>query len=50
VLLVNGFGWNPIVARIVATPVGPLVTYVASRILIFSSPAGLDPVLNDSAR
>jgi putative flippase GtrA len=50
VLLVNGFGWNPIVARLVATPVGPLVTYVASRILIFSSPAALDPVLNDSAR
>lgn len=50
VLLVNGFGWNPIVARLVATPVGPLVAYVASRILIFSSPAGFDPALNDSAR
>jgi putative flippase GtrA len=50
VLLVNGFGWNPIVARVVATPVGPLVTYVASRVLIFSSPTGLDPALNDSAR
>jgi putative flippase GtrA len=41
VLFVSGLGWNPILARVIATPIGPLATYVASRWLIFSRPGAV---------
>ncbi len=50
VLLVSGLGWNPIVARVVATPVGPLITYFTSRIFVFSEGAALDPAVHDGVR
>jgi putative flippase GtrA len=50
IALVNGFGVNAIVARIVATPVAPLVAYVASRALIFAEPRDVTvPTTRDRA-
>jgi putative flippase GtrA len=43
VLFVSGLGWNPILARVIAMPIGPLATYVASRWLIFSRSGPLGP-------
>jgi putative flippase GtrA len=52
VVLVSGLHWNPIVARIVATPIGPIVTYFASRVFIFDTPPTriLDQALHDGSR
>jgi putative flippase GtrA len=48
VLLVNGLGLGPILARVIVTPVGPLATYLASRALIFAKPSTLGtPALHD---
>ena len=51
VLFVSGLHWNPIVARIVATPIGPLATYLIGRSYIFSAPHPLDSAaIHDGAR
>lgn len=38
VLLVNGLGLDPILARVFATPVSPLLAYLGSRTFVFAQP------------
>jgi putative flippase GtrA len=48
VLLVSGLGVNPIVARVIATPISPLLVYVVGRALIFAeSPGVAGPTTRD---
>lgn len=50
VALVSALGVDPILARILATPVSPLFVYIASRALVFAeSPKVAVPTTHDGA-
>lgn len=48
ILLVNGFGVNAILARVIATPFPPLLVYVGARLFVFAKPRSVSvPAVHD---